>query len=221
MRVHAILSSCDLAGVGPAAALAEAIGFDGVWTTETAHDPFLPLAVAALSTSRLALGTAVAVAPPRSPTHLAMIADDLQRASGGRFVLGLGSQVRAHIERRFGAAFDRPVTRMREMVGAIHAVWDCWRDGTPLAFDGSIYRLDLMSPLFSPGPNPHGAPPVFLAAVGPAMARLAGEVADGVFVHGFSTVGYLRDVTVPAVEGVASPPGDRRAASRSAGRCSW
>ncbi len=202
MRVHAILSGSagDLAGVGPAAALAEAIGFDGVWTTETAHDPFLPLAVAALGTSRIALGTAVAVAPPRSPTHLAMIADDLQRASGGRFVLGLGSQVRAHVERRFGAAFDRPLTRMREMVGAIHALWDCWRDGTPLAFDGSIYRLDLMPPLFSPGPNPHGAPPVFLAAVGPAMARLAGEVADGVFVHGFSTVGYLRDVTVPAVE---------------------
>jgi probable F420-dependent oxidoreductase len=199
MQVYAILEP-DIATAGQAAQVAEAVGFDGAWTTETAHDPFLPLAIAAGTTSTLTLGTAVAVAFPRSPVHLAMAADDLHRATGGRFVLGIGSQVRAHVERRFGAVFGHPVDHMREVVGAIRAVWECWQDGGPLDVAGEFYRLNLMPPVFSPGPNPHGRPPIFISAVGPRMARLAGEVADGVFVHGFSTVGYLRSVTIPAVE---------------------
>jgi probable F420-dependent oxidoreductase len=199
MQVYAILEP-DIATAGRAAHVAEIVGFDGAWTTETAHDPFLPLAAAAGATTSLGLGTAVAVAFPRSPVHLAMAADDLHRATGGRFVLGIGSQVRAHVERRFGAAFERPVDRMRELVGAIRAVWVCWQEGGRLDVDGNFYRLNLMPPMFSPGPNPHGRPPIFISAVGSRMARLAGEVADGVFVHGFSTAGYLRSVTIPAVE---------------------
>ncbi|MBI5087803.1 MAG: TIGR03617 family F420-dependent LLM class oxidoreductase [Actinobacteria bacterium] len=198
MHVHAIVDP-DLSTSGHAAALAEEIGFDGVWVTETAHDPFLPLVPVTLSTSSILLGTAVAVALPRSPTHLAMTAADLQRASSGRFVLGLGSQVRAHVERRFSAAFDHPVSRMRELVGAVRSIWGCWERDEPLAIDGEFYRIDLMPPTFSPAPHGFGDPPIYLSAVGERMAELAGEIADGVLVHGFSTVGYLRDVTLPAV----------------------
>ena len=206
MFVHAIIEP-DVLTSGRAAALAEQVGFDGVWTTETAHDPFLPLGPAAATTSSILLGTAVAVALPRSPTHLAMTAHDLQCASGGRFVLGLGSQVRAHVERRFGAAFDRPIARMRELVEAVRAVWRCWDDGDPLTVEGDFYQLDLMPPAFTPERNPHGEPPIYLSAVGGRMAELAGEVADGVVVHGFSTVGYLREVTIPAVARGAAAAG--------------
>ena len=198
MHVHAIIEP-DVTTSGEAALIAERVGFDGVWVTETAHDPFLPLGPAALATSRVMLGTAVAVALPRSPTHVAMTASDLQRASGGRFVLGLGSQVKAHVERRFGAPFERPVARLREFVGAVRAIWACWEERQPLRVEGDFYRLDLMPPMFSPEPHGLGAPPVYLAAVGDRMAELAGEIADGVFLHGFSTVGYLREVVGAAV----------------------
>jgi probable F420-dependent oxidoreductase len=198
MFVHAIIEP-DAASSGAAAAIAEQVGFDGAWTTETSHDPFLPLVPAALATSSLLLGTAVAVALPRSPTHLAMLGADLQRVSGGRFVLGLGSQVRAHVERRFGASFDHPVARMHELVEAVRAIWRNWEHGEALSVDGRFYRIDLMPPTFSQPPHGHGDPPIYLSAVGTQMAELAGAVADGVIVHGFSTAGYLRDVTLPAV----------------------
>lgn len=198
MQLHAILEP-NFVTSGSAAAIAERVGFDGVWTTETAHDPFLPLTSVATATSSILLGTAVAVAFPRSPTHLAMIANDLQTGSGGRFILGLGSQVRAHVERRFGAEFEHPISRMRELVGAVRAVWDSWETGEPPAVDGRFYRIDLMPPTFSPPRHGYGRPPIFLSAVGDQMAGLAGEVADGVVVHGFSTVGFLREVTRPAV----------------------
>ncbi len=198
VRVHAIIDA-DLTTAGTSAASAERIGFDGVWTTETAHDPFLPLVPAVLSTSRLMLGTAIAVAFPRSPTHLAMLGDDLHRHSSGRFMLGLGAQVRAHVEQRFGAAFEHPADRMRELVLAVRAIWDCWQHDRPLDVRGRFYNLGLMTPAFSPGPNPFGHPAIYVAAVGERMAEVAGEVADGVLVHGFSTAGYLRDVTLPAL----------------------
>jgi probable F420-dependent oxidoreductase len=206
MFLHAIVEP-DVSTSGAAAACAERVGFDGVWTTETSHDPFLPLVPVALSTSSLLLGTAVAVALPRSPTHLAMLAGDLQRASNGRFVLGLGSQVRAHVERRFGAAFDRPIGRMRELVAAVRAIWAAWERGESLDVDGSFYRIDLMPPTFCQPRHGHPDPPVYLSAVGQQMAELAGEVADGVIVHGFSTAGYLRQVTLPAVARGASRAG--------------
>jgi probable F420-dependent oxidoreductase len=198
MYIHAIVEP-DFVTSGGAAATAEQVGFDGVWTTETAHDPFLPLVSAATATSKILLGTAIAVAFPRSPTHLAMTANDLHAGSGGRFILGLGSQVRAHVERRFSSDFDHPIARMREQVAAVRAVWSAWDSGEQPTVDGRFYRIDLMPPTFSPARHEHGHPPIFLSAVGSQMASLAGEVADGVLVHGFSTVGYLRDITRPAV----------------------
>jgi probable F420-dependent oxidoreductase len=175
-------------------------GYAGVWASEVDHDPFLPLLSAGQATRRLQLGTAIAVAFARSPMTLATTAHDLQRYTRGRFVLGLGTQVRAHVERRFSMPWSAPVARMREYVAALRAIWTSWQDGTPLRFQGQHYRHTLMTPMFTPDPHPWGPPPVYLAAVGPAMTRLAGEVADGLLVHGFTTVRYLRERTLPALE---------------------
>jgi probable F420-dependent oxidoreductase len=178
----------------------EARGYAAVWASEVDHDPFLPLLSAAQATDRLGIGTAIAVAFARSPMTLAMTAYDLQRYSQGRFVLGLGTQIRAHIERRFSMPWSAPVARMREFVGALRAIWSSWQDGTPLRFQGEHYRHTLMTPMFAPDPHPWGPPPVYVAAVGPAMTRLVGEVGDGLLVHGFTTERYLRERTMPALE---------------------
>lgn len=199
MKVHGILDA-DLGDAAAAARSAEEIGYDGIWVSEITHDPFLPLLLAAGQTSTLELGTAIAVAFPRSPMHLAYTAWDLQRYSGGRFILGLGSQVRAHVERRYSAPFDRPAARMRELVLAIRAIWRSWQEGGPLDFRGEFYTHTLMTPFFNPGPNPYGPPKIFLAAVGPMMTEVAGEVADGVFVHGLTSDQFIRSVTLPAVQ---------------------
>jgi probable F420-dependent oxidoreductase len=175
-------------------------GLDGVWTTEVARDPFLPLLVAARTDDRLDLGTAVAVAFARSPMTTAAVANDLHAFSEGRFTLGLGSQVKAHVTRRFSMPWSAPAARMREYVLALRAIWASWQDGTPLDFQGEHYRHTLMPPLFRPGPNPYGAPPVMVAAVGPQMTRVAAEVADGLLLHGFTTPRYLSEVTLPQVE---------------------
>lgn len=178
----------------------EALGFDGVYTAEAAHGPFLPLALAAEHTERVTLITNIAVAFARSPMDLAQVANDLQTMSGGRFVLGLGTQIRPHIEARYSMRWSgHPVGQMRELVGAVRAIQARWQDGTPLSFRGEHYRHTLMTPMFDPGPNPFGPPPVWLAALGPRMCRLAGEVADGVLVHPFHTGEYVRDHVAPAV----------------------
>lgn len=190
----------DPAGAAQAAVQAEAAGYDGVWSPETSHDPFLPLLLAAEHTEHLELGTGIAVAFPRSPMHLATIANDIQALSQGRFILGLGSQIRAHIEKRFSAEWSQPAARMREIVLAVRAIWDCWNDGTPLDFQGDFYRHTLMTPFFNPGPNPHGRPRIFVAAVGRRMTEVAGEVCDGLLAHAFTTARYLREVTLPALE---------------------
>jgi probable F420-dependent oxidoreductase len=190
----------DLKSAAAYARKVEALGFDGLWSSETQHDPFLPLAVAATATTRLRLGTAIAVAFPRSPMITAHIAWDLQAASDGRFILGLGSQVKGHNERRFSVKFDAPAPRMREVVLALRAIWDCWQNGTRLNFKGQFYRFDLMTPFFNPGPIAHPRIPVYLAGVNPAMCRVAGEVADGLHVHPFNSPKYLREVVHPAVE---------------------
>jgi probable F420-dependent oxidoreductase len=192
--------SFDLAKTGKSAQEAEAIGYDAVWTAETSHDPFLPLLLAAEHTSRLELGTGIAVAFARNPMTLAQIAYDLQAFSGGRFLLGLGSQIRAHITRRFSMPWSHPAARMRELILAMRAIWDSWNEGTKLDFRGDFYSHTLMTPFFNPGPNPHGNAKVFLAAVGEKMTEVAGEVADGILCHGFTTESYLREVTIPAVE---------------------
>ena len=200
MLLDAALLSTGIDDVPATARDLEARGYAGVWASEADHDPFLPLLSAAQATSRLQVGTAIAVAFARSPMTLAMTAHDLQRYSRGRFVLGLGSQIRPHIEKRFSMEWSASVDRMREYVAALRAIWDAWQHGTRLRFEGEHYRHTLMTPMFSPAAHEWGAPPVHLAAVGPLMTRLAGEVADGLLVHGFTTERYLREKTLPALE---------------------
>ena len=173
----------DLKSIPDYARRVEALGFDCLWSSETQHDPFLPLAVAATVTSRVRLGTAIAVAFPRSPMILAHIAWDLAKASDGRFILGLGTQVKGHNERRFSVKFESPGPKMREIVQALRAIWDCWQNGTKLNFKGRFYRFDLMTPFFNPGPVAHPRIPVYIAGVNQHMCRIAGEVCDGLHVH--------------------------------------
>jgi probable F420-dependent oxidoreductase len=190
-------SSIDQAGA--AARAAEAAGYDGWWSVETQVDPFLACAVAAERTERVDVGTGIAVALARNPMTVALQANDVQALSGGRFILGLGSQVKAHITNRYSMQWSRPAARMREFVLAIRAIWNTWATGAPLRFRGDFYTHTLMTPFFNPGPNPHGNPKVILAAVGPLMSEAAGEVADGLLCHPFSTERYVREVTIPAV----------------------
>jgi len=192
-----------IGGLDTAAAQAAALegrGYDGVMTAETSHDPFLPLLLAAQSTERVDLMTSIAVAFARSPMTLAQTAWDLQAASGGRFVLGLGSQIKPHITRRFSMPWSHPAARMREMIQAIRAIWTSWNDGSKLDFRGEFYTHTLMTPFFNPGPNPHGDARIFLAGVGELMTEVAGEVADGFICHGFTTRRYLDEVTLPHLE---------------------
>ncbi|MHB8680535.1 MAG: LLM class F420-dependent oxidoreductase [Acidimicrobiales bacterium] len=179
---------------------AEEDGFDAVWCAETSHDPFVPLVLAAEHTERVQLGTGIAVAFARNPMSMAIVANDLQTLSKGRLLLGLGSQIKPHIEKRFSMPWSQPAARMREYVQAMRAIWSSWHEGTKLAFRGDFYTHTLMTPFFNAGPNPYGAPKVFIAAVGEKMTEVAGEVADGMLVHGFTTERYLREVTVPALE---------------------
>ena len=178
---------------------AEADGYDAVWFGETAHDPLTAVALAAGATSRVQLGTGVAIALARSPMTLAVTANDLQLATRGRLLLGLGSQVKAHITRRFSMPWTHPVPQMREFVLALRAIWRSWHEGEQLAFEGEHYTHTLMTPFFNPGPNPYGPPPVLLAGVGARMTALAGEVADGFMCHGFATERYLREVVLPGL----------------------
>jgi probable F420-dependent oxidoreductase len=187
-------------GVGAMAKAQEDSGYDGIWTAETSHDPFFPLLLAAESTDTIELGTGIAVAFARSPMTTAMTANDLQLASKGRFLLGLGSQIKPHIEKRFSMPWSHPAPRMREFVLAMRAIWDSWNNGSKLDFRGEFYSHTLMTPFFNPGPNPYGPPKVFLAAVGEKMTEVCGEVCDGMLVHGFSTERYIREITLPALE---------------------
>ncbi|MDT7784190.1 MAG: hypothetical protein QOF58_2609 [Pseudonocardiales bacterium] len=186
--------------VGAIAKQAEDRGYDGFWLAETKHDPFLALGGAAAATERIELGTAIAVAFARNPMTIATTANDLRLLSGGRFNLGLGSQIEAHITKRFSMPWSRPAARMREFVLAIKAIWHAWETGERLAFRGEFYKHTLMTPFFDPGPNPHGSAPIYLAGVGELMTEVAGEVADGFLCHNFTTERYLREVTLPALE---------------------
>ena len=200
MKIDARVMAGALATIGPRAASLEALGYDGLYTAETQHDPFFPLVLAAEHTERIDLATAIAVAFPRSPTHLAHMGHDIQRFSNGRFILGLGSQIKAHNEKRFSTSWFKPAARMRELVLAMRAIWACWNDGAKLEFRGDFYTHTLMTPFFQPPPSPFGPPRVWLAAVGELMTEVAGEVCDGLLVHGFTTEKYLRETTIPAVE---------------------
>ena len=212
LQVDGSLLVSNPAEAGPLARELEDVGYNGVYTFEGRHDPFLPLAVAAGTTSRLKLATGIAVAFARNPMLLANLGYDLQLMSGGRFMLGLGSQIRPHIEKRFSAPWSHPAARMHEMVRAIRAIWACWQEGTPLDFRGEFYTHTLMTPVFTPGPNPHGLPPVYLAAVGPQMLEVAGEVGDGLLVHPFATPHFIASEVLPAFERGIARAGAPRAA---------
>jgi probable F420-dependent oxidoreductase len=200
VKVDAPLVTAALSEVPRIAGEIETMGYDGVYTFEGPHDPFFPLALAAEHTEQLDLATAIAVAFARSPMNLAHIGWDLQSFSKGRAILGLGSQIKPHIEKRFSMPWSRPAARMREMVLAIRATWTAWQDRTPLRFEGEIYRHTLMTPFFTPEPTPYGPARIFLAGVGTGMTEVAGEVADGFLVHPFSTAEFLREHTLPALD---------------------
>ena len=205
VRIDGRIDVTTLDGIARSAARQEADGYRALWTSESSHDPFLPLVTVAQHTERVRLGCAIAVAFARSPMTLAGTVHDLQTYSGGRFMLGLGTQVRAHIERRFSMPWSAPLPRIEEFVAATRAILTAWEERTPLHFTGEHYRHTLMTPFFSPPPHGHGLPPIFLAAVGTGMARTAGRVADGVFTHSVATPRYLRERIVPAVlDGIAS-----------------
>ena len=201
----------NLHEVAAQATKAEADGYDGVFTGETSHDPFLPIAVAASATTGLDYGTGIAVAFARNPMTLAMLANDLQAATKGRFFLGLGSQIKPHITKRFSMPWSHPAPRMRELVLAIRAIWQTWETGEPLAFRGEFYTHTLMTPFFNPGPNEFGTAKILLAGVGEVMTEVAGEVADGFLAHAFTTERYLREVSLPALERGAAKAGKTRA----------
>jgi probable F420-dependent oxidoreductase len=211
MKIDAALTTTDLRAVGQHARDLEAVGYDGVYTFEGPHDPFFPLLLAGEHTERLELTTAVAIAFARSPMTLANVGYDLQLASKGRFSLGLGTQIKPHIEKRFSMPWSRPAARMRELVLAVRAIWARWHEGRPLDFRGEFYTHTLMTPFFDPGPNPYGPPRIVLGGVGPRMTEVAGEVADGFMVHPFSTAKFLRETTLPALERGLAQAGRSRA----------
>ncbi|MCC6767167.1 MAG: TIGR03617 family F420-dependent LLM class oxidoreductase [Deltaproteobacteria bacterium] len=200
MKLDTVFAPTSLADVPALARAADEIGFAGLWTAETSHDPYLPLALAAEHSERIELGTSIAVAFPRSPLVHAQIAWDLAAQSRGRFVLGLGTQVKGHNERRFGITWDAPGPRLREMILCIRAIWDCWQNGTKPRFEGKHYRFTLMTPFFSPGPITHPRVPIWIAGVNTYMLELAGELCEGLHVHPFHSIRYLRESLLPEVE---------------------
>ncbi len=197
MRVVYHLGSTDLNSVAAEAAWAESMGYNGISTNETAHDPFIPLILAATATSRVTLETHVAIAFPRSPMVLAYTARDLQDLSRGRFRLGLGTQVKGHIERRFSTSWESPGPRLREYVQSLRHIWDCWAQGHPLDFQGKFYQFSLMTPFFSPGPSEYAPQDVFTAAVNAYNCRVAGEVSDGLVLHSLNSPKYIKEVVKP------------------------
>jgi probable F420-dependent oxidoreductase len=187
-------------GTGRDTGALEAAGYDGAWVAEMNNDPFLPIVSAADATTTIELGTGIAVAFCPSPNSLGQSPYEHQRRSEGRFILGRGSQIKPHITKRFSMPWSKPAARMQEMISAIRAIWDCWDGDGSLDFRGEFYQHTLMTPMFNPGPNPHGQPKIFLAAVGDLMTQVAGSVADGIICHGFTTADYVRDRTRPALE---------------------
>jgi len=201
MKLDAGLPIVGLKDVAAVAKTAEEIGFNALWTQETQHDPFLPCALIAEHTTRLNFGTAIAVSFARSPANMAYTAWDLAAQSGGRFILGLGTQVKAHIERRFGQAWpESPVKKLREQIEVIRAFWDCWQNGTKLNYRGEYYKITLMSPFFNAGRIEYPNIPIYIAGVNTGLAKLAGELCEGFHAHPFNSPRYLKEVMLPSIE---------------------
>jgi probable F420-dependent oxidoreductase len=211
MKIDSGLMVTNLADIPARARELEEAGYDGAVTAEIANDPFLPLALAAEHTERIELMTSIAVAFARSPMTLAQTAHDLNAFSKGRFILGLGSQIRPHITKRFSMPWSQPAARMREFILAMRAIWDCWYQGKPLEFRGEFYTHTLMTPMFTPAVLEYGPPAVYLAGVGPLMTEVAGETADGLIAHAFTTRRYMEEVTLPALERGLTKAGRSRA----------
>ncbi len=207
MKVGTGVEDRSAGRIGTDARRAEELGYDYFSASETAHNPFLPLALAAEGTERIMLRTSIALAFARSPMDTAYIAWDLQAMSKGRFALGLGSQVRGHIVRRYNMEWSSPAARMREYVLALRAIWDCWQNGTKLNFKGDFYSFNLMPPFFSPGPIEHPDIKIYIAAVNGRMQRVAGEVCDGVLLHSFNTPRFTEEVVLPRLEEGAKAAG--------------
>lgn len=200
MKLSTNLVVDSLQDVADPARRIEEMGFESLWISERKHDPFMQLAVATTATERIKLGPEIALAFPRNPMVLAYQAWDLQNASNGRFVLGLGTQVKAHNERRFGIEWNRPGPKLREYIRAIRAIWDCFQNGTELNFEGEFFKFNLMTPMFNPGPLAAGPPPIYIGAVNPWNCRMAGEEADGLHCHGFHTAKTLRANVIDKIE---------------------
>ena len=211
MKFDVTIFPTNLNAAAAIAQQVEAYGFSGLWTSETAHNPFLPLTHAAAATKRIDLGTAIAVAFPRSPMITAQIAWDLAAQSNGRFILGLGTQVKPHIEKRFSTPWSAPAPRLREYVESLRAIWDTFQTGAPLRYRGEHYSFRLMTPFFNPGAIEHPDIPIYIAAVNDHLCRLAGELCQGLHVHPFHTARYLREVVIPNVERGAQAAGRTRA----------
>jgi len=200
----------DLQDVAEPVRSLEALGFETLYISERKHEPFMQLAVAAVNSERIKLGPEIALTFPRNPMVLAYTAWDLQRASKGRFILGLGTQVKAHNERRFGLKWERPAAKLREYILAIRHIWDCWQNSTELDFAGEFFNFNLMTPMFDPGPLEVGPPPIYVGAVNPMNCRMAGEIADGFHCHGFHTAGSLRARVIDNIEEGLAHAGRKR-----------
>src|SRR2546422_3923339 len=211
MKIDCGLLTNDLRDAARLAAQAEELGYDGLWTAEAGHDPYLPCVVAANATDHMTIGTNIAVAFPRSPLVHAQIAWDLQAASQGRFILGLGTQVKGHNERRYSTPWTAPGPRLREMIQLIRHIWDVWQNGVRPGFQGKYYQFSLMTPFFSPAPLEWSHIPIYTAGVNPYMCRLAGELADGLHIHPFHSSKYLRDTVLPNVQAGLAKAGRKRA----------
>lgn len=209
MKFDIVLDADTISQIRETSRAAEALGFDGIWAPETRHDPFPQLALVAEHTHRIELGTAIAVAFARSPMHTAYVAWDMARYSHGRFILGLGTQIKPHIERRFAMPWSKPAARLREYILALKHIWQGWQNNERLNFRGEFYKMTLMSPFFSPGPIEQPNIPIYIAGVNRRLCELAGELCDGFHVHPFHTVDYLRERIRPWVAAGAEKTGRR------------
>jgi probable F420-dependent oxidoreductase len=210
MKIDTVLFPTTFDQATQTARRAEEMGFDGLWSAETSHDPFFPLVVAAQQTQRIELGTGVAIVFPRSPMVLANIAWDLQANSKGRFILGLGTQVKGHNQRRFSVPWVSPVKRLREVILSLRAIWDCWQNNSKLNFTGEFYQFTLMTPFFNPGPIEHPKIPIYISGLNPQITQLAGELCEGFYIHGFHSPKYIRETVMPNLEKGLTKAGRKR-----------
>jgi len=210
MKVDTVLFPTTFDAAAQTARRAEELGFDGLWSAETSHDPFFPLVVAARETQRVSLGTGVAIVFPRSPMVLANICWDLQANSKGRFILGLGTQVKGHNERRFSVRWVSPVKRLREVILSLRAIWDSWQNNTKLNFIGEFYQFTLMTPFFNPGPIEHPKIPIFISGLNPLITQLAGELCEGFYIHGFHSTKYIQETVLPNLNKGLAKAGRKR-----------